>query len=455
MENLLVYNALIVNEGARFKGSILIQNKKIQTIFKKQIPPSVLKNSLKLDAQGKYVLPGIIDVHVHFREPGLTHKGDIFSESKAAIAGGITSFMEMPNTNPQTITQDLLEEKYEIASRTSLANFSFYMGATNNNLEELIKTDPTTNCGIKVFMGASTGNMLVDDIESLKKIFLLAPLLIAVHCEDESTIQKNSKEFKSKYDKKIPVQFHPFIRSAEACYKSSSLAIELAKKNNTRLHLLHISTAKETGLLDNTIPAKDKQITAEVCVHHLLFDNNDYKKLGTRIKWNPAIKTRQDRKELLKAVLNNKIDVIATDHAPHTIEEKQNSYLSAPSGGPFVQHSLVTLLEFYHQGKISLEKIVEKMCHTPADIFQIEKRGYIRKGYYGDLVIVDLNTTWTVTKENILYKCKWSPLEGQVFHSKITHTIVNGNLVYENQAAGNQIEKFDKSLKGQRLFFNR
>lgn len=451
MNSLLIENATIVNEGKEFKASIFINDGKIKNIFKTKIPSEFLSQlscSNVINAEGKYLLPGIIDDHVHFREPGLTYKADIYTESKAAISGGITSFMEMPNTEPQTITQELLEEKYRIASKTSLANFSFYIGATNNNIEELLKTYPKNICGIKIFMGSSTGNMLVNKEEVLSRIFSQSPLLIAVHCEDESIIQNNIEQYKNKYGQEFPIKYHPLIRSEEACYKSSSYAVKLAKKYNTRLHLLHLSCAKELKLLDNTLPAKEKQITAEVCIHHLWFDENDYEKLGTRIKWNPAIKTKNDKAELLKGVLNNKIDVIATDHAPHTLEEKNRTYFNARAGGPLVQHSLVAMLELYHQQKISLEKIVEKMCHAPADIFHINKRGYIREGYWADLVIVDLKNKWKVTKDNILYKCKWSPFEGQTFNSKITHTFVNGNLVFGNG-------KFNESVKGIRLLFDR
>ena len=446
---MLIKNALIINEGKSFKGSILInKNGIIDKIFKDSFPDSVIDGNKVINAENKILLPGIIDDQVHFREPGLTHKADIYTESKAAIAGGITSFMEMPNTIPQTITQKLLEEKYELAANKSLANYSFYMGATNDNIDELLKTDPKSVCGIKIFMGSSTGNMLVDNIQTLVKIFSESKMLVAVHCEDEKTIQNNLKIYKNKFGNNLPIKYHATIRSEEACFKSSSLAVELAKKYNTRLHILHISTAKELSLLDNTQQSKDKNITSEVCVHHLWFDEKDYENKGAFIKWNPSIKTYKDKTGLLEGVLNNKIDVIATDHAPHTTKEKSNGYFKAPSGGPMVQHALVAMLEFYHQGKISLEKIVDKMAHTPADIFKIEKRGYIRKGYWADLVLVDLNNPWTVEKSNLLYKCNWSPFEGNTFNSRITHTIVNGNLVYEEGS-------FYENQEGMRLNFLR
>ncbi|OQX72249.1 MAG: dihydroorotase [Bacteroidetes bacterium 4484_249] len=369
-------------------------------------------------------------------------------ESKAAVAGGITSFMEMPNTIPNTLTQELLENKYKIASEKSLANYSFYMGASNDNLEETLKTNPRNVCGIKVFMGASTGNMLVDNIDTLNQIFAKSKLLVATHCEDENTIQTNIKIFKDKYGDNVPIEAHPLIRSDEACYKSSDLAVGLAKIYNTRLHVLHLSTAKEMELFDGTITLKNKRITSEVCVHHLWFDSSDYNNFGTRIKWNPAIKSRNDREKLFEALLENKLDVIATDHAPHTIEEKDNTYFKAPSGGPLVQHSLLAMLDFFHKDKISVEKIVEKMCHAPAICFQVEKRGFIREGYWADIVLIDTNSKTPVTKSNILYKCGWSPFEGHTFNSAITHTFVNGNLVYENG-------KFNESVKGKRLLFER
>jgi dihydroorotase len=446
----LILEANIVNEGLIKKGNIAIENGFIIDIsFDGQLEDFCKKYAdfTKINAEGKYLLPGIIDDQVHFREPGLCHKGDIYSESKAAVAGGITSFMEMPNTKPQTLTQKLLEEKYILASEKSLANYSFYMGVSNDNIEEVLKTNPRNVCGIKLFMGASTGNMLVDNPETLEDVFSKSKMLIALHCEDEKTIQKNLEIYKRKYGEEIPIQAHPFIRSREACYISSSYAVNLAKKHNTRIHILHLSTAEETELFDNTIPLSEKRITAEVCVHHLWFSDEDYDKKANFIKWNPAIKTTKDRDALLAAVLSDKIDIIATDHAPHTYEEKQNSYLKAPSGGPLVQHSLVAMLDLFHKGKIKMEKIVEKSCHNPAILFGIEKRGFIRKDYHADIVLVDIDSPWKVQKENILYKCVWSPFENHTFLSKITHTFVNGNLVYCNG-------EFNESIKGQRLLFN-
>jgi dihydroorotase len=447
MYSLLIKNITIINEGIQFHGSVLIQNGKIEKIYSgKDFPQNDVQRII--NGEGKFLFPGIIDDQVHFREPGLTHKGEIYTEAKAAVAGGITSFMEMPNTKPQATTQEVLEEKYTIASKVSLANYSFYIGATNDNIEEIKKTDPKKVCGVKVFMGSSTGNMLVDDKVTLSRIFSESPLLIATHCEDEETIKKNSAQYKEKYGEDLPLKYHPFIRSEEACFKSSSLAVGLAKKYNSRLHILHLSTAKELELLDNTIASREKRITAEVCVHHLWFSDQDYEKYGTRIKWNPAIKTEKDRLGLIEGLKSNKIDVIATDHAPHTFEEKSNTYFKAPSGGPLVQHSLVAMLELFHQDKVSLNDVVNKMCHTPAEIFQVKDRGFIREGYYADLTIVDLNSPWTVKDEDTFYKCKWSPFHGVTFKSKVTHTIVNGNVVFDNG-------KFDESEKGQRLQFDR
>lgn len=446
----LILGANIVNEGLIKKGNIAIKNGFIIEIsFDGQIDDFCKKYAdfTKINAEGKYLLPGIIDDQVHFREPGLCYKGDIYSESKAAVAGGITSFMEMPNTNPQTLTQNLLEEKYTLAAEKSLANYSFYMGVSNDNIEEVLKTNPRNVCGIKLFMGASTGNMLVDNPETLEDVFSKSKMLIALHCEDEKTIRKNLEIYMEKYGEEIPMQAHPLIRSREACYISSSYAVNLAKKHNTRIHILHLSTSEEIELFDNTIPLSEKRITAEVCVHHLWFSDEDYNKKANFIKWNPAIKTTKDRDALLAAVLSDKIDIIATDHAPHTYEEKQNSYLKAPSGGPLVQHSLVAMLDLFHQGKIKIEKIVEKSCHNPAILFGIEKRGFIRKDYHADIVLVDIDSPWKVQKENILYKCAWSPFENHTFLSKITHTFVNGNLVYCNG-------EFNESIKGQRLLFN-
>ena len=444
MKRILIKNASIVNEGRIFRGNVLLENNLIGKISENEI---VEKVDLVIDASGKYLFPGCIDDQVHFREPGLTHKGEIYTEAKAAIAGGVTSYMEMPNTIPNVFTQELLEKKYKRAAEVSLANYSFFMGASNDNIDEVLKTNPGNVCGIKVFMGSSTGNMLVDKRETLEALFSKCKLLIAAHCEDEDIIKHNMAIYKEKYGEDVPMECHPLIRSEEACYKSSALAVELAKKYNTRLHILHISTAKELALFDNKTPLIRKRITAEACIHHLWFSDEDYKTKGSFIKWNPAIKKSSDRDALLRGVLENKIDVIATDHAPHTIEEKQQTYFKAPSGGPLIQHSLVAMLELYHKGKISLEKIAEKMAHAVADCFQIEKRGYIRKGYFADLILVDLEAPWIVDKSTILYKCGWSPFEGQTFHSKITHTFVNGNLIYDNG-------KFNENSKGRRLTFN-
>jgi len=447
MYSLLIKDVQIVNEDSIVSGNVFIENGIIKKIIVGN-NPSEINPDKTIDGKDKYLIPGIIDDQVHFREPGLTHKGDIYTESKAAVAGGITSYMEMPNTKPQATTIETLEKKYKIASEKSLANYSFYLGATNENIEEIKKVDPKSICGIKVFMGSSTGNMLVDDKKALSEIFSQAPVLIATHCEDEKTILENTEKYRKEFGEELPLKYHPLLRSVEACYKSSAFAVDLAKNFNTRLHILHLSTAKELELFDNTIPSKEKKITAEVCVHHLWFSDEDYEKYGTRIKWNPAIKSKLDRDALLKALKNNKIDVVATDHAPHTIEEKENTYFKAPSGGPLVQHSLVAMLELYHNNKISLTEIVNKMCHTPSDIFQIKNRGYIKEGYHADLVLVDLNNPWVANDENSLYKCKWTPFKGQTFNSKITHTIVNGNIVFEN---GN----FNEDIKGQRLSFNR
>lgn len=442
---ILIKNAKIVNENQIFESDLLIEKDLISKISKNISEEGADKI---IDASGKYLLPGIIDDQVHFREPGLTHKGDIESESRAAIAGGVTSFIEQPNTVPNAVTQELLEEKYQIASEKSFANYSFMMGGTNDNLEEILKTNPRNVAGIKLFLGSSTGNMLVDNPETLENIFSKTKMLIAVHCEDESTIRKNTEIYKEKFGEDIPMKYHHLIRSEEACYLSSSKAVELAKKTGARLHIFHVSTAKETELFQNNIPLKDKKITAEVCVHHLTFTNEDYETKGTLIKWNPAVKTEKDKVGLWEALLDDRIDIVATDHAPHTWEEKQNVYTKAPSGAPLVQHSLVAMIEHFKKGKISLEKIVEKMCHNPAILFQIEKRGFVKEGFKADLVLVDLDDEFTVSKENILYKCGWSPLEGTTFHSKITHTFVNGNLVFENGKVSE--EKF-----GERLLFER
>ncbi|WP_433764807.1 dihydroorotase [Flavobacterium ginsenosidimutans] len=446
MNRILIKNAKIVNEGTIFEGDVLIENDLIV-----EIADSIsLKTSdcIVIDAEGNYLMPGAIDDQVHFREPGLTHKGDIESESRAAVAGGITSFIEQPNTIPNAVTQEILEDKYQIASQKSFANYSFMMGATNDNLEEVLKTNPKNVAGIKIFLGSSTGNMLVDNEAVLEKIFSSTPMLIAVHCEDETTIKNNLAAFKEQYGDDVPVTAHNLIRSAEACYISSSKAVALAKRTGARLHIFHLSTAKEMELFTNKIPLEEKKITAEVCVHHLWFTDEDYKTKGNFIKWNPAVKTADDRAELWKALNDGRIDVIATDHAPHTKEEKMQSYLNAPSGGPLVQHAVVAMFEAHHQGKISVEKIVEKMCHNPAKLFKIEKRGFIREGYHADLVIVNPSLPWSVKPENILYKCGWSPFEGYTFKSRITHTFVNGELVYNNF-------KVKDTRAGKRLLFDR
>ncbi|WEA02770.1 dihydroorotase [Mucilaginibacter sp. SJ] len=444
MSTILIKAATIVNEHKQYIADVLIKDGLIDRI------DSVIDTQADeiINAEGLHLLPGCIDDQVHFREPGLTYKADIYTESRAAVAGGITSFMEMPNTVPNTLTQELLEDKYQIASRNSLANYSFFMGASNNNLDAVLRTDISKVCGIKVFMGSSTGNMLVDDPHTLEKLFAQSPMLIATHCEDEATIKSNLAHYKQLLGENIPVRMHPKIRSAEACYLSSSMAVELAKKHDTRLHILHISTERETHLFSNTIPLKDKRITAEACIHHLWFTDADYETKGNYIKWNPAVKTESDRDGILRAVLDGRIDVIATDHAPHTIEEKEQPYLQAPSGGPLVQHALPAMLELYHHGKISLEQIAEKMAHNVATLFQIEKRGFIREGYWADLVLVDLNKPWNVNKSNILYKCNWSPFEGNTFRSQVAYTLISGNLAYANGS-------FIEGEAGKRLTFNR
>ena len=441
----LIKNATIVNEGLNFKGSVLINNEKIERIFPSVLPGNLdLSNTNVIEASGLLLIPGVIDDQVHFREPGLTHKGEIATESRAAVAGGVTTYMEMPNTNPQTVTQDELRKKYDRAAEVSASNYSFYMGATNTNLDEVLKTDPSKVCGIKVFMGSSTGNMLVDDEQTLSEIFKHAPTLVATHCEDEATIQKNIEIARQRYGEHVPMSRHCHIRSDEACYISSSKAVELASKFDTRLHILHLSTAKEMSLFSAGKVA-DKKITAEVCVHHLWFDERDYITHGSRIKWNPSIKCASDKEALWEALLSDKIDVIATDHAPHTIEEKNNTYFKAPSGGPLVQHSLVAMLEMSKKGFITVEKVIQKMCHAPADLFRIDRRGYIREGYFADLVLIDPNQSWTVSPENILYKCGWSPFEGTEFSNKVVSTFVNGNLIYDGSNF--------KNISGQRIEF--
>ncbi len=442
----LIKDATIINEGIKFKGSVLINRDKIEKMYPHVLPFDFDLDEFELiNAEGLYLIPGVIDDQVHFREPGLIHKGEIATESKAAVAGGVTTYMEMPNTYPQTVTQELLELKYQRAAEVSAANYSFYMGTTNDNLDEVLKTDPSKVCGIKIFMGSSTGNMLVDNENVLSEIFKNAPTLIATHCEDEETIQKNTETARQRYGDNVPFSRHCHIRSDEACYKSSSKAVELASKFNTRLHILHLSSAKEMSLFKSGAVI-DKNITAEVCVHHLWFDERDYIKHGSRIKWNPSIKGISDKEVLWEALLSDKIDVIATDHAPHTLQEKNNSYFKAPSGGPLVQHSLAAMLEMSKKGFIPVEKVVQKMCHAPADLFRIEKRGYIREGYYADLVLVDPSKNWVVSPENILYKCGWSPFEGTEFSHKVVSTFVNGNVVYMNN-------KIQEPVKGKRITF--
>ncbi len=443
MSNLLIKNATLVNDGIQEKKDVLILNGRISRI-ESQIDHS--GEVQIIDAEGLHLLPGLIDDQVHFREPGLTHKAELETESRAAAAGGITSFMEMPNTVPQTLTQELLEAKYLLGAENSRVNFSFFMGVSNHNIEEVKKTDFNKVCGLKIFMGSSTGDMLVDDREVLEHIFKHTEGLIAVHCEDEESVRANLVRAKEQYGDDIPMEMHPVIRNSEACYKSSSLAVSLAKKYNTRLHILHISTEKELELFSDAPTTKQKRITSEACVHHLWFSEEDYQRKGSHIKWNPAVKSTSDREALRKALMTDKIDVLATDHAPHTMEEKSNSYLNCPSGGPLVQHALVALLEMHHEGQLSLETIVRKACHMPAEIFGIKERGYIRKGYHADLVLVNLNDAWEVNKENILYKCGWSPFEGQIFKSKVKKTIVNGQLVYNDGV-------IDDSIRGQRLEF--
>ncbi len=441
MSRIIIKNALLINEGKSFVSDLSILNGRIE-----KIDTSIDLPGEEINGEGKWLIPGIIDDQVHFREPGLTHKANIKTESHAAVAGGTTSFMEMPNTKPNALTQELLQDKYDIASACSPANYSFFMGAGNDNIEEVLKTDHTQVCGIKIFMGSSTGNMLVDNRTTLENIFSKSPMLIATHCEDEATVRANTQAYIEKYGQDIPIKYHPIIRNVEACYLSSSMAVDLAKKHNTRLHILHISTAKELELFEKG-PIENKRITSEVCVHHLYFNANQYDEMGTKIKCNPAIKSVENQSALLPALLDDRLDIIATDHAPHTQDEKNNPYTNAPSGLPLVQHSLNVMLDFYDRGLISLEKIVEKMCHAPAKCFHVVNRGFIREGYAADLVLIDPNKSFTVNKSNILYKCAWSPLEGKQFNQTVTHTFVNGNLVYENG-------RFSKGLYGQRMEFN-
>ena len=445
MARVLIVNGKVINEQKVEEKDLLIEDDKISKIGNDL---QHQKADKVIDAKGLHIFPGLIDDQVHFREPGLTHKAEIFTESRAAVAGGITSFMEMPNTVPNTLTQELLQQKYDRAAQVSLANYSFFMGASNDNIDEVLKTDPKRICGVKVFMGSSTGNMLVDNQRTLEGIFKNSPTIIATHCESEEVIRRNTELAREKYGENVPIAMHPIIRNEEACYASSSAAVELAKSTGARLHILHISTGKETHLFDNTIALKDKKITSEACVHHLWFADNDYAEKGTFIKWNPAVKTAADREEIRKAVNDNRIDVLATDHAPHTLEEKQNSYFSAPSGGPLVQHQLPALLDLYHDGVFSLEKIAEKSAHAVADLFEIEGRGYIKEGYFADLALVNLNDSWEVNKENLLYKCGWSPFEGHQFKSKVVHTFVSGHHAYADG-------KLNDEILGKRLSFDR
>jgi len=445
MKSILITGANIVNEGEITRSDILVKDGLIYNIGRDL---SEFEADIHINAEGKYIFPGLIDDQVHFREPGLTHKAEIYTEAKAAVAGGVTSYMEMPNTVPQAVTIELLEEKYKIAAEKSLANYSFFFGATNDNIEEILKLDPENVCGVKVFQGSSTGNMLVDNQESLERIFAECKLLIATHSENDNIIKANLEKYKEEYGEDIPVKFHPKIRSEEACYDASKKVVDMARKYGSKLHVLHISTGKEVDLFDPFLPLEEKRITAEACIHHLWFSEEDYEEKGNFIKWNPAVKTKADRDRILEGVRKGNIDVIATDHAPHTIEEKNKPYTSAPSGGPLVQHSLVALLDMYHDGKLRLDEIVQKAAHNVAILFEIDKRGFIRPGYHADLVIVDLNSPWKVEKENILSKCGWSPFEGHTFKSKVTHTIVSGHLAYENGT-------FHEAQKGQRLKFSR
>ena len=445
MKRILIRDANIVNEGKIIRGDVYIKEGLIYSVGGDL---SGKEADIEINANGKYLLPGLIDDQVHFREPGLTHKAEIYTESKTAVSGGVTSFMEMPNTIPQSTTHELLEEKYSIAAQRSLANYSFYLGATNTNIETIKSVDAANVCGVKVFQGSSTGNMLVDNPDSLEAIFKECPILIATHSENDNIIKANLERYKKEYGENIPAKLHPKIRTEEACYDASKTVVEMAKTFGTKLHVLHISTGKEVALFDNSLPLSEKRITAEACIHHLWFSEEDYKTKGNFIKWNPAIKTSEDRALIVKGVLEGNIDVIATDHAPHTIEEKEQSYLKAPSGGPLLQHGLPALLEMYHDGKISLEKIVEKTSHNVAILFEIEKRGYLREGYFADLVLVDLDSPWEVKRDNVLSKCGWSPFEGQTFRSKVTHTIVSGHLAYENGV-------FNEDINGRRLKFSR
>lgn len=445
MSSIIIRNATLVNEGRTTEGDVLIRSGRIEKIANQIDVPGAVQ---EVEAGGLVLLPGVIDDQVHFREPGLTHKGDLYTEARAAVAGGITSYMEMPNTVPSAVTIEKLEQKYTRAAEVSLANYSFYMGTTNTNIEEVKKVNPRTMCGVKIFMGSSTGDMLVDDPAALEAIFRYSPTLITTHCEDDPMIKQHAARYRAQYGEDIPPAMHPLIRNEEACYKSSAFAVGLAKQTGARLHILHISTARELDLFRNDVPMSQKKITAEACIHHLWFSDADYAEKGNFIKWNPAVKSAADRAAIRQAVLDDRIDVIATDHAPHTLEEKQQPYFKAPSGGPLVQHALVAMLDMVKEGWISLPRVVEKMSHKPAELFDVEGRGFIREGYFADLVLVDLNSPWTVAKGNILYKCGWSPFEGHRFSAQVTHTFVNGNLVY---ARG----RFEENHRGMRLSFNR
>lgn len=442
----LIRNAQIINEGQTFVGSVVIADERIEQVFQSSdaIPDTGFDEII--EAEGLWLIPGVIDDQVHFREPGLTHKADIATESRAAVAGGITSFMEMPNTMPLTVTLEALEDKYRIGAEKSVANYSFYVGATNENIEVLKQVNPKEVCGVKVFMGSSTGNMLVDNATTLSRIFAEIPMLITTHCEDEATIKSNKAHYQALHGDDLPVSFHPLIRNAEACYRSSSLAVELADRYGARLHVLHLSTEREMSLFSNTLPLKDKKITAEVCVHHLWFNDADYATYGNRIKWNPAIKSEADRQALIQALNDDRIDVVATDHAPHLLREKEGNCLKAASGGPLVQHSLVAMLQLAKKGVFTVEHIVRKMCHAPAELYRVVDRGFIRQGYFADMVLIDPAKSWTVNQSNIFSKCGWSPFEDQIFDNQVQQTIINGKVVYKNGS-------IDERFRGQKLKF--
>jgi len=448
MASILIKNVQLINEGMTANRDVFIKDGRIEKVASEIGEKHADR---EIDGNGKCLLPGVIDDQVHFREPGLTNKAEIKTEARAAVAGGITSYMEMPNTKPPTTEQDKLQDKFEIARQRSLANYSFYFGATNDNLDEVLKTDPANVCGIKIFMGSSTGNMLVDDDKALENIFSQSPMLIATHCEDEQTVSENEEIYRQKYGENVPMKYHPLIRSIDACYRSSSKAVELARKHNTRLHILHLTTEDELALFDHDKPLEEKRITAEACVHHLWFTSDDYERLGAQIKCNPAIKKQKHRDALVNGLVNNNIDVIATDHAPHTLEEKHQTYFNAPAGIPLIQHPLYMMLELYHQKKLSLERLVDKMCHSPAVCFKVQERGYIREGYWADLVLVDLRSPWKVDSSNIYYKSSWSPLQNKIFNSQITHTFVNGHLAYQYDG---QKVRFHEDQMGRPLTFD-